>query len=690
MAWYGIYRSYDDDALVALANAGLLRRAAKDVEAGKVEWLEQSADAGVIGADGQRVSLDAKGLPQARCDCPAPGMCKHILGAVLWLRGQGEAAGPESDSAAPAVAAPAPEEEILAFDLNALFKAVGRAGVRQAFTPALLAPTIASQPNGLAFEWPELRLSCRYLCGLGLAGMVSELPARDRDGVHLAALLAVWRAAGRAVPMPEWLAAERIEVPDDRLGADELELLEQVEGALAELLGQGLGHVGDVAAVRLGALAISVRGEGLPRLAAMLRNLAGLLSLLVRRDDRSDSRGALSAMARLAALIAALRGATGDVGRLKTLRGRVRRDYLDGDTLELLPVGAEWWQTRGGARGLTLWCWDDEAAGLKAVTLARPDASDGAFDRHSAWGLGSLWPGAGSVETASKGALRLNTPRLADDFRLAAAGATQAEALPPWAVDDPRIDKLGEADWQNVIAVLRDGAGLAAQPVEALLLRPKSWLSPRFDEVGQRLDWAVFDVEERALILTVRCEPLWRERVASLMRRLADPALPLRAVLVRVNRFEAVPRLEPVALLLEAKGVLQPVSLDYDPAPYRYKPSVIEGRILKILEARRQTVPTAPHGIAARCLDPLLAQLEAWAELGRPQPGQSQRERLAQCAAAASDAGLELPARLATALLARPDPLGLLRLYYVAQLAMALEGLQVAEVQKDAEPEVEE
>ena len=121
MAWYDGYRSYDDDTLATLANPGLLRRAAKDVEAGKIAWAEQGTEAGVVTADGQRVQLDARGPQQARCDCPAPGICKHILGAALWLRAlepaaPGSAAGAHSDEQQDRQAPPGadPLAEILA------------------------------------------------------------------------------------------------------------------------------------------------------------------------------------------------------------------------------------------------------------------------------------------------------------------------------------------------------------------------------------------------------------------------------------------------------------------------------------------------------------------------------------------------------------------------------------------------
>ena len=76
MSWIQAWRAYDDDTLTALANAGLLRRAAKDVEAGKLRWLEQRSDGGTAQADGQQVQLDARGPQQARCDCPARLSCR--------------------------------------------------------------------------------------------------------------------------------------------------------------------------------------------------------------------------------------------------------------------------------------------------------------------------------------------------------------------------------------------------------------------------------------------------------------------------------------------------------------------------------------------------------------------------------------------------------------------------------------
>ena len=65
MSWHDVYHSFDDDSLVTLANAGLLRRAMKDVEAGKVGW--QGEPGGALRADGQQVLLDGGGPQKGRC-----------------------------------------------------------------------------------------------------------------------------------------------------------------------------------------------------------------------------------------------------------------------------------------------------------------------------------------------------------------------------------------------------------------------------------------------------------------------------------------------------------------------------------------------------------------------------------------------------------------------------------------------
>lgn len=691
MPWFDTYRAYDDDTLTALANAGLLRRAAKDVESGKVDWIEQDAERGVIGADGQRVQLDGRGPQQARCDCPAPGICKHVLGAVLWLRAlpatsaapergatltSAEETGPTTDAPSPeprasASALPDPLAEILAAQTSALFKAAGTAAVRRA--AATPAGTIEWRQQGgvLVMELPDLGQSCRWVTGAGFAGMVSEIPAAERKAVHLLALVTLRQAHG----LPAGWPADTEPAPAANTAAlspRERAFLEQVDATLAELLTGGLSHVSELTSARLLALNMSARGEGLPRLAALLRNLGGTVDLLVRRDHQADERDALAAMARIHALCAALASADGEW--IHALRGRLQREFDTSQALQLLPVGAHWWQTRGGARGLTLAVWDIEGARLLQAALARPDGSDIGFTRQTAWTTHALWPGAGPAQRICDAAWRLEQPRLADDGRLALGGATRAQAEPMWDADDPRLQMLGIGDWAELGERLRAATGLAGDPLDAVLLRPADTRAPLLDEARQCIDWPVQDARGNWLTLGIPIAPELQQRADNLDRLCARRASVL-AVLVRVERTSAQTGLIPVAVLSRGeKNRLQVISLDFAQEPART--TSLANRILRMLEARReQPVAAAAPTLATRLLSSVLEVIETQAATGRLQLTVSQAERLERARASIASIGLDTLASALRSHLRQPNAGGMLRLYRLCELLTELDGL---------------
>lgn len=78
-----------DDGLIQLANAGLVKRALREVGAGQGPTLEEAAD-GTIQArfsDGTATRL-APGRPpaDASCTCPASGLCRHRVALVVAYR----------------------------------------------------------------------------------------------------------------------------------------------------------------------------------------------------------------------------------------------------------------------------------------------------------------------------------------------------------------------------------------------------------------------------------------------------------------------------------------------------------------------------------------------------------------------------------------------------------------------------
>ena len=675
MSWIAAWRAYDDDTLAALANAGLLRRAAKDVEAGKVALAEQDVEGGWITADGQRVRVDAQGPQKARCDCPAPGLCKHILGAALWLRDQ-PAAPAESAAEAAAAVAVDPLADLLALDAAALFKAAGAAAVRRAAAIAVDDVEWRAQGGAMVLTLPSLGQSCRWVGGAGFAGMISDVPAAERKAVHLSAVMALRRAHGAADAWPDGAAPVRAQALDagveQPLGEREQAFLAQVQGLLHELFTGGLAHVSQLTSARLLALNMSARGEGLPRLAALLRNLGGTVDLLARRDHRAEERDALAAMSRIQSLCEALAAAGGE--RVRALRGQLKRDFDESTALALLPLGAHWWQARGGARGLTVAFWDVAGARVLQATLARPDGSDVGFTRELAWTTQALWPGAGAVRLVGASAWRLEQPRLSEDGRLALGGATRATSLAPWPASDPRLEGVGCADWGELGAQLRTATGLAGDPVDAVLLRPADTRAPVLDEARQQLVWSVADALGRWLTLVVPVTPETRQRmdnIDALSARRGD----LRAILVRIERTGALVQFVPVAAWTREPGdVLRVASLDFETPPPRS--TSLTGRLLRLFESRRDLPPPAmPATLAERLTAPVLEVLETQAATGRLALTQTQDERLQDAHRRVASVGLDILARALAAHRREPTPRAALRLYRLCELVDELDAL---------------
>lgn len=93
------FAAYDPDTLAALAGEGLLRRAQKDLDGGKVARIEHEPLS--VLADGQTVRLDPLKPERSACTCPAAGWCKHRVAALLLIRAEAASADAQSGIDAP-------------------------------------------------------------------------------------------------------------------------------------------------------------------------------------------------------------------------------------------------------------------------------------------------------------------------------------------------------------------------------------------------------------------------------------------------------------------------------------------------------------------------------------------------------------------------------------------------------------
>ncbi|MEV7027421.1 hypothetical protein, partial [Kitasatospora sp. NPDC093558] len=288
------------DTLAALANRGLVKRAAKDLDAGAGPEVETAEDGAVLGVhpDGTRTRLPVgAGLDAAECGCGAPGACRHLIGLVL------------ADQRRYATAAPAEPEPAWSpgeFDDNQLVAALDRASLaaaRRAFD-AGYAATVHRGGAGRPAPWVELAgCTVRFPVPHGLGHALTDAAAARRGETIALAVWAFRAADARADTVADTGAASlQVSVggpaPATHRPANDARLDEAV--ALAdELLLDGIAHATPVFTAQLGRAAAALSRSSLHWPAAALTELRDQADAYAARDTRYATATAAELVAEL-------------------------------------------------------------------------------------------------------------------------------------------------------------------------------------------------------------------------------------------------------------------------------------------------------------------------------------------------------------------------------------------------------
>lgn len=269
-----------NDALAALANRGLLKRATRELD--DVPPVTESADGTVevTFADGTTVTLPpGHSLDTATCSCAAPGVCRHRIGAVLAYQ-RDNAAQPPPAPAQPGWPGSVTDEELTTqFGARAL--ATARRRLANGFTAKVRRATTT-------VETPAATV--RFLVPGELGFIDCDARADSRDAL---VVLAVWafRHADQDHPDDDEVT---VELSSPAAGPTTLPMT-----AVGELL-----RVGVVSADEVLTAALRRDQEACER--ANLRWPAAALAELIEQVRAYQTRSAHHEPARVAELVAEL------------------------------------------------------------------------------------------------------------------------------------------------------------------------------------------------------------------------------------------------------------------------------------------------------------------------------------------------------------------------------------------------
>lgn len=474
---------FDDEALAALGNKGLLRRAQKDIEKGVQIKVDSDAPDGLhITVGSCHVRIPESGPAQATCSCPSVSICQHILAACLFLRRQASSASPEvSGDVIDGV-----RKELLGYSADTLAKWAGKKAFNDAVATLRTDVRVEVEEKGVVtVRIPDLNVECRYGPSGGLEGLIVSDGTADIRKAGVLAILAYQQFHGVKLEVNADEAARLTDVQGAPRSRQEI--LSSTDKLLDEVLQLGLSHGSESLAQRASTLAVSALGVNLPRLSLALRAVADETRLICKRDAKANESALLSALGRVHALSAALQ-ASGE-NPAPALVGWHRTRYDEIGHLELHGLGAYQWTTRSGYDGLTVILWDNAGKRWQTWSESRPRHLQQDFKPSERYKQDGPWSGAASPEHISKGHFKLMKAKRNPAGRLSASAKSQAIAL---GMTEPETLDFGSYafdSWAELRAhVSRQtpiGLNETGRLSDVVVLRPKHWGPPRFDSTLQ-------------------------------------------------------------------------------------------------------------------------------------------------------------------------------------------------------------
>ena len=78
-------QSANDEYLTGLTNKGTVKRAYKDMETAEIS--AEYGESEIIVNVGEEKCTIKNPLAESKCSCPSRSICRHIVTAILWLKG---------------------------------------------------------------------------------------------------------------------------------------------------------------------------------------------------------------------------------------------------------------------------------------------------------------------------------------------------------------------------------------------------------------------------------------------------------------------------------------------------------------------------------------------------------------------------------------------------------------------------
>ncbi|HEX8564637.1 MAG TPA: SWIM zinc finger family protein [Pyrinomonadaceae bacterium] len=550
-------RSLDDDALAALSNKGLVRRARKDFSSLETLVALVSGDENTvkIQAADATVTLTDNGLTQAVCDCPSVEVCRHVLIACFWLAEQ-KAENAEESAGTTETGEKSEEpsfQNLLDVSLPDFEKSLGKKVFAQGidFLQKNSDCQFTAPSSGVILvEFVEANISVRLLKDADFGGHLCSC-RKQEICLHKVAAVLAFRRENNVEYLPK-TSPDKTQLAL-KLSPSQIKVLKQTQKLFEEFVEIGCAHLSESSVEQLQTLATSAGGASVFRLSFALKSLADGLNLSLQRSAQADETAWLIFLAKTYALVSSLLLAETPNPKLI---GVSRSSYEGIGTLELAGVGAYQWQTLSGYHGITILFWDNRAKRFFLWTDARPKAN-ASFNPAAAFTGEMRWQGFNSPKQAAESVFKLQNAARNSQNRLSGSGEINGFVTGATEIEKLDFASIAFSDWQELrhyfAGVFPYGLRERETFKEFVVVRPKQFGERFFDEAKQNFVWQICDESENIIRIKLTYNT-YNEPAIQILEKLNPSKDKVIGILARLSLDEGGLYLHPISIFLKPKS----------------------------------------------------------------------------------------------------------------------------------------
>lgn len=499
-----LLRKTDDDYLIGLSNKGTVKRAYKDLdgETPEVSWEGETAQVKLKDV----VCKIRMPLGESSCSCPARTTCRHLIGAILWLKKECDEPAREEPEEEQREAEKPRFGQLLTMDPDKLRRICKSRRFREllAYVEAGQSPPPeVSSVVTVSLPWEQVTVKLLEPVEYSSCSCHSqELCA------HKAQAVLLYQLHENVVTLD---GLRQLEASGDAWDQEEVgKTAAAIKEAVAMQLCTGLSRISPEMSESMNRMAVISHRAGLADFESCCREISAEYQLYFARAAAFRTSLLLKKLLRLYRMADQLEEASAsDQGQavISRLAGSFRDTYQPLPQLHLLGIGSRHFKSKTGYEGDIYYFLEPDQGSWYTWTDARPMFYEGQKRRYfgNAEGTSVPWGLDCSREQLTKIEFQLTGAKAAGGRRLSVSKETKSEMIGMRNLADAAVRKLIYQDYRQLLdALFSNGSSPNGTGERLALVAAAEVGQSSFDSIRQTFQMNLYDQEHRSLPMTVQ------------------------------------------------------------------------------------------------------------------------------------------------------------------------------------------